>query len=46
MDGLRNELCALRFGKMHTKSEKKNILSFFIYQDGKKCPLYFNCSVL
>ena len=35
---LRKELCALKFRKMHTKSEKniKNfILAFFINQDGK-----------
>ena len=48
---LRKELCALKFRKMHTKSEKniKNfILSFFINQDGKKCTHYFilvYCSV-
>ena len=39
MDGLRKELCALKFRKMHTKSEKisKNIFCrFFIDQDGKK----------
>ena len=36
---LRKELCALKFRKIHTKSEKniKNfILSFFINRDGKK----------
>ena len=46
---LRKELCALKFRKMHTKSEeyqKKYILSFFINQDGKKCTYYFNSSVL
>ena len=46
---LRKELCALKFRKMHTKSEKniKNfILSFFINQDGKKCTHYFDSSVL
>ena len=46
---MRNELCALKFRKMHTKSEKniKNfILSFFINQDVKECSHYFNSSVL
>ena len=35
---LRKELCALKFRKMHTKSEKnikKFILAFFINQVGK-----------
>ena len=45
MNVLRNELCALKFRKMHTKSEK-NILSFFINQDGNKYSHYFNSSVL
>ena len=46
---LRKELCALKFRKMHTKSEEKKITkisSFFINQDGKKCAHYFNSSVL
>ena len=46
---LRKELCALKFRKMHTQSEKnikKNILSCIINQDGKKCTHYFNSSVL
>ena len=49
MDILRKKLCALKFRKMHTKSEKniKNIiLSFFINQDGKKYSHYFKSSVL
>ena len=48
MDVLRKELCALSFGKMHTKLKKyqKNILSVFIHQDGKKCSHYFNLSIL
>ena len=49
MDGLRKELCALKFRKMHTKSEKKYqkfILLFFINQDGNELPHYFNSSVL
>ena len=49
MDILRKKLCALKFRKMHTKFEKnikKNILSFFINQDGKKCSHYFKSSVL
>ena len=48
MDVLIKKLCALKFRKMHTKSEKyqKIILSFFINQDGKKCSHYFKSSVL
>ena len=49
MDVLRKKLCALKFRKMHTKSKKKyqkNILSFFINQDGKECSYYFKSSVL
>ena len=49
MDVLRKKLCALKFRKMHTKSEKnikKNILSFYINQDGKKRSHYFKSSVL
>ena len=49
MDVLRKKLCALKFRKRHTKSEKKskkNILSFFINRDGKKCSHYFKSSVL
>ena len=49
MDVLRKKLCALKFRKMHTKSEKnikKIILSFFINQDGKKCSHFFKSSVL
>ena len=49
MDIQRKKLCALKFRKMHTKSEeniKKNILLFFIHQDVKKCSQYFNSSVL
>ena len=49
MDGLRKELCALKFRKMHAKSEKnikKLFCRFFINQDGKKLPHYFNSSVL
>ena len=48
MDVLRKEVCALKVRKMHTKYEKmsKNILSFFINQDGKKCSNYLKPSVL
>ena len=49
MDILRKKLRALKFRKMHTKSEKnikKIILSFFINQDGKNCSHYFRSSVL
>ena len=49
MDILRKKLCALKFRKMHTKSDKiikKNILSFFTNQDGKKCSHYFKSSAL
>ena len=49
MDVLRKKLCALKFRKRHTKFEKiykKNILSFFINQDGKKCSHFFKSSVL
>ena len=49
MDILRKKLCALKFRKMHTKSEKKykkNYFVVFINQDGKKCSHYFKSSVL
>ena len=49
MDILRKKLCALKFRKMHTKSEKnikKFILPFFINQDGKKCSHYFKSGVV
>ena len=49
MDVLRKKLCALKFRKRHTKSEKnikKNILSFFNNQNGKKCSHFFKSSVM
>ena len=49
MDILRKKLCALKFRKMHTKSEKISFFLFwpsFINQDGKKCSNYFKSSVL
>ena len=48
MDILRKKLCALKFRKMHTKSEKISKKYFVVfYQSGwKKCSHYFKSSVL
>ena len=49
MDGLRKELCALKFRKMHTKSEKiSKILfcRFLLVRMERNACYYFNSSVL
>ena len=49
VDVLRKEICALKFRKMHTKTEKKNnnkcILSFFIERNTHITSILVYCSV-